>query len=63
LLENYVKFRRGYISDYEKLTLEQKESDTLYFLYEDDNSTEAELYLGTKKISTGINSGSESSGA
>lgn len=60
MLENYVKFRRGYISDYEKLTLEQKESDTLYFLYKDDNSTEAELYLGTKKISTGINGGGES---
>ena len=46
----YVKFRRGSLEEF--LALPIKEPDTLYFLYEEDDSV-AELYLGDKKISGG----------
>jgi hypothetical protein len=49
-LANYVKFRRGLISDFEKLPLESREPDTLYFIYNKDDDS-AELYLGSRKIS------------
>ena len=49
-LANYVKFRRGLISDFEKLPIESREPDTLYFIY-DENGESAELYLGARKIS------------
>lgn len=44
---NYVKFRRGLIDDFNKLQV--KESDTLYFVYDEDEA-HAELWLGSKKI-------------
>lgn len=44
---NYVKFRRGLIDDFNKLQV--KESDTLYFVYDEDEAY-AELWLGSKKI-------------
>jgi hypothetical protein len=49
-LANYVKFRRGLIDDFEKLPIENREPDTLYFIY-DENGESAELYLGARKIS------------
>jgi hypothetical protein len=49
-LANYVKFRRGLISDFEKLPLADREPDTLYFIYDEDSGS-AELYLGSRKIS------------
>lgn len=44
----YVKFMRGSVAAYNKLT--QKDDDTLYFLSDKDNQ-EGYLYLGTKLIS------------
>ncbi len=49
-ISNYVKFRRGNSEAFKKLT--KKESDTLYFIYEEDAS-KGELYLGEKLISGG----------
>lgn len=46
-MANYVKFKRGLIEDFNKL--QTKQSDTLYFIYNEDEST-AELWLGNRKI-------------
>ena len=46
---NYVKFVRGQKSYYNNIV---KNSDTLYFIYENSESTTGELYLGDKKIGT-----------
>lgn len=45
---NYVKFRRGNPEAFKNLT--EKNSDTLYFIYEEDEKY-GELYLGSKLIS------------
>jgi hypothetical protein len=45
---NYVKFMRGSLAAYNKLT--EKDSDTLYFLV-DTPTNEGYIYLGTKLIS------------
>ena len=47
IISNYVKFRRGTPSAFANLTV--KDSDTLYFIYEEDELT-GELYLGSKLI-------------
>lgn len=46
----FVKFSRGLISQYNNLA--QKDSDTLYLVYEDANSETGLLYLGNKLISS-----------
>jgi hypothetical protein len=46
-LAKYVKFLRGSPEAFAKL--KHKDSDTLYFIYEEDEST-GELYLGSKLI-------------
>ena len=51
ILANYVKFRRGTLEAFKNLG-NRIEQDTLYFIYEEDEST-AELYLGSKLISGG----------
>lgn len=48
IFSNYVKFRRGTPEAF--AALEHKDSDTLYFIYEEDELT-GELYLGSKLIS------------
>lgn len=51
---HYVKFMRGSISAWEtlKLTPEKISNDTLYFIYQDaQTSTDGKLYLGQKLIS------------
>ena len=50
-MANYVKFRRGTLEAFKNLG-NRIEQDTLYFIYEEDEST-AELYLGSKLISGG----------
>lgn len=47
VFSNYVKFKRGTPEAYENL--QHKDSDTLYFIYEEDELT-GELYLGSKLI-------------
>lgn len=48
-MANYVKFKRGLIDDFNKLKI--KEPDTLYFIYDTDE-TIAELWLGNKRIAS-----------
>ena len=48
IFSNYVKFRRGTPEAF--ASLQHKDSDTLYFIYEEDELT-GELYLGSKLIS------------
>lgn len=48
-MANYVKFRRGLAENFNR---EEADFDTLYFIYEKDESS-ADLYLGSKKISSG----------
>jgi hypothetical protein len=50
---NYVKFRRGTLEAFRALG-NQVEPDTLYFIYDNTSST-ADLYLGSKLISSGKN--------
>lgn len=57
-MANYVKFLRGSPEAYAKLA--QKDNDTLYFIYENDESN-ATLYLGSKLIA-GIENGSDAGG-
>ena len=47
VISNYVKFRRGTPEAF--ASLKHKDSDTLYFIYEEDELT-GELYLGQKLI-------------
>lgn len=49
-MANYVKFRRGTIEAYQRLT--HYDDDTLYFVYETDAS-DGILYLGSKLIAGG----------
>ena len=46
----FVKFSRGLISTYNRLS--RKDPDTLYLVYENENSVSGSLYLGTKLISS-----------
>ena len=48
-LTNYVKFVRGSQEFYN--ALERKDQNTLYFVYDDINSSSGKLYLGNKLIS------------
>lgn len=61
---HYVKFMRGSTSAWEalKLTPEKISNDTLYFIYQNaQTSTDGKLYLGQKLIS-GLGNGGNSSG-
>lgn len=49
---NYVKFMRGNLSDYNALA--NKDSDTLYFVYEEGQSV-GQLYIGDRLITSSIN--------
>ena len=51
-LPNYVKFQRGSITAYNKLN--NKDDNTLYFIYETPDSSTGSLYLGDKLISSNI---------
>ena len=52
-MANYVKFRRGSPAAFQAILNDNKtESDTLYFIYEEDEST-GDLYLGSKLIAGG----------
>ena len=53
---NYVKFYRGTVAAFNNL--ENKNNDTLYFVYESNNADKGKLYLGNKLIS-GNNGSSE----
>ena len=53
LLTNYVKFRRGTSEAFKALGT-RVEQDTLYFIFDPEKST-ADLYLGSKLISSGDN--------
>ncbi len=46
---NYVKFMRGTQATYNALT--EKDSNTLYFVYENAQADKGKLYLGNKLIS------------
>lgn len=52
-MANYVKFRRGTPEAFKALG-NKIEQDTLYFIYDENKST-ADLYLGSKLISSGEN--------
>lgn len=57
MAENYVKFRRGTPNEFKMIT---PDSDTLYFI-ENPSLNTFELYLGSKKITDGVeNSGTTS---
>ena len=49
-MANYVKFRRGSLAKYQ--ALENYDADTLYFIYNEDES-DYQLYLGSKLIAGG----------
>lgn len=48
-MANYVKFTRGTLEAYQKLS--QKQGDTLYFVWDEEGNTS--LYLGEKLVSSG----------
>lgn len=52
---NYVKFMRGTQALYNTLTT--KDSNTLYFVYENEGADHGKLYLGNKLISGGSSGG------
>ena len=51
-MANYVKFMRGTLAAWNKLPIENRNSDTLYFIADADDA-EALLYLGNKLIAGG----------
>ena len=51
-LPNYVKFQRGSLVAYNRLS--QKDDNTLYFVYESSTATTGSLYLGDKLISNNV---------
>lgn len=53
---NYVKFQRGTIAAYNRLS--KKDENTLYFIYDNDDATRGSLYLGDRLISANVGSGS-----
>lgn len=57
MAENYVKFRRGTPDEFKAIT---PDSDTLYFI-ENSSLNTFELYLGSKKITDGVESGGTAS--
>lgn len=57
MAENYVKFRRGTPTEFNAIT---PDSDTLYFI-ENPSLNTFELYLGSKKITDGVESGGTAS--
>jgi hypothetical protein len=48
-MANYVKFQRGSEQAYKNLVV--KNQDTLYFVYDNSDSTAGKLYLGERLIS------------
>ena len=61
-LPNYVKFQRGSLASYNRLS--QKDENTLYFIYDANDETKGSLYLGNRLIgevggSGGVNNLSE----
>lgn len=61
-LPNYVKFQRGTLASYNRLS--RKDADTLYFIYDADDESRGSLYLGDRLIggvggSGGVNNLSE----
>lgn len=61
-LPNYVKFQRGTLASYNRLS--QKDNDTLYFIYDANDDSRGSLYLGNRLIgevggSGGVNNLSE----
>lgn len=57
MAENYVKFRRGTSDEFKAIT---PDSDTLYFI-ENSSLNTFELYLGSKKITDGVEGGGTAS--
>lgn len=57
MAENYVKFRRGTPDEFKAIT---PDSDALYFI-ENPSLNTFELYLGSKKITDGVESGGTAS--
>lgn len=55
---NYVKFQRGSIESYQRLT--HKDDNTLYFIYDTDDQLTGKLYLGTRLISSNVGGSSTS---
>ena len=51
-MANYVKFMRGSMAAWQKLPIENRNSDTLYFITNADDD-EGLLYLGNKLIAGG----------
>ena len=47
-LPNYVKFQRGTLASYNRLS--RKDADTLYFIYDSENENRGTLYLGDRLI-------------
>ena len=47
-LPNYVKFQRGTLASYNRLS--QKDNDTLYFIYDANDDSRGSLYLGNRLI-------------
>ena len=56
---NYVKFQRGTITSYNNLR--SKDSNTLYFVYENNDDSKGKLYLGTRLISGAVGEGTATS--
>ena len=61
-LPNYVKFQRGTLASYNRLS--RKDDDTLYFIYDANDNSRGSLYLGSRLIgevggSGGVNNLSE----
>lgn len=54
LSANYVKFLRGTPAAFANLA--QKDSDTIYFIYE-ENNTYGNLYIGERLVASGVQSG------
>ena len=46
----YVKFQRGSLASYNRLS--KKDNDTLYFVYENNDDSKGKLYLGNRLISS-----------
>lgn len=53
-IANFVKFIRGTKTNWEKTTDSAKDSNTLYFITSETDSTDNKLYLGSKLISCGM---------
>lgn len=47
-LPNYVKFQRGSLASYQRLS--RKDDDTLYFIYDANDDSRGSLYLGSRLI-------------